>query len=353
MTHTKAKKPGPFPSYTSFLKINRTLNQAEQIYNQRILDAEEVFQKFSETFQIRHCPVCGDSKKRELTPFHDIYGVAECKTCLTQYVDPCPSLEALTYYYNECKSNGLFNDLVRNRHKSGHNILSDRVNFILKLIQNNFKDRDSINILEIGCGSGIFLSELKNQCSKTVQDINLIYTGIDIDRTAISKNVDPTLNLIATSAEDFATSSEQKFDLVLHFELIEHLQDPHTFMRSVRNLLTENGLQHFLTPNANGFDNRALGYNAFRPLAHGIFPPMHLQAFTPQNIMHFAIRSGFQLLQVDTPGEFDVDIVKTFLRHDDQDFDFIHEIPEPYLATFQHWLKVLCASSHMRVTLSI
>lgn len=353
MTDTRAKEPVPFPSYTSFLRINRTLEQTEQIFNQRIKDAEEVFQKFSKTFRTRRCPVCDESKQRELTPFHNLYGVAECKTCLTQYVNPCPSIEALTYYYNECKSNGLFNDLVRNGLKSRQNILSNRVNFVATLIQNNFKNQDSINVLEIGCGSGVFLSELKNQLTKTVQDIKLIYNGIDIDRTAISKNVDSTLNLVAASAEDFASSSEQKFDLVLHFELIEHLQDPYSFMRSVRNLLTENGIHHFHTPNATGFDNRALGYNAFRPLAHGIFPPMHLQAFTPQNIMHFAIRSGFQLLQVDTPGEFDVDIVKTFLRRDDQDFGLIHEIPEPYLAVFQHWLKLLCASSHMRVTLSI
>ena len=140
--------------------------------------------------------------------------------------------------------------------------------------------------------------------------------------------------------------------MIIHFELIEHLIDPFTFMKKIKSLLKDGGLHHFQTPNANGFDNKALGYNEFRPLAHGIFPPMHLQSFTPMNIMHFSLRSGFRLVQVDTPGNFDVDIVKVFGSNVSHPFIGLDLVPKKYLAIFQNWIRNLNASSHMRITLS-
>ena len=176
-------------------------------------------------------------------------------------------------------------------------------------------------------------------------------SGIDIDREAINKAVTSHADLQCDSAEQFVKNRENEFELILHFELIEHLIDPFTFMEAIWEMLTVGGYCHFHTPNANGFDNLALTYNDFRPLAHGIFPPMHLQAFTPQNILHFALRASFKLKQMDTPGNFDVDIVKRFLSDSDSAFSQIGIFNNDQLAVIQSWLKVLNGSSHMRVTL--
>jgi len=64
-------------------------------------------------------------------------------------------------------------------------------------------------------------------------------------------------------------------------------------MESINKLLKVSGVHYFHTPNINGMDNIALNWNSKRLLAHGIFPPMHLNAFTMQNITLFALRSGF------------------------------------------------------------
>ena len=342
-----------YPSYISFSQHNRTRDQATTIYEQRISDSKEVFAKYSSSFFDRDCPVCGCVEKNDLPLFHDTYGVVECNQCLTQFVSPCPSLEALTYYYNECECNAMLGNLLRSRHKIGNKILSERTEYIINLLKEHFPNQKSIKILEIGCNSGTFLSELKDAAKEHLTDKELSFYGIDIDQNAVERNVDKEIALQAASIESYAFSTSDKFDLVLHFELIEHLQDPYGFMRSVRSVMSEGGLHHFHTPNANGFDNIAIGYNKFRPLAHGIFPPMHLQSFTPMNIPHFALRSGFKLRQIDTPGGFDVDIVTIYLDKEESVFKFIHTIPEKYLAVFQQWLKALRASSHMRVTLAV
>ena len=64
--------------------------------------------------------------------------------------------------------------------------------------------------------------------------------------------------------------------IVLHFELIEHLVNPFNFNCAINALLVSGGVNFFTTPNGDGFDNVAVGYNKTRLLAHSIFPPMHL-----------------------------------------------------------------------------
>lgn len=340
------------PRYISFINENRSLEKALEIYEQRIIDALDVYERFSNTFCERFCPICGKNSKEKLDPFLNKYNIVKCKHCLTVFVDPCPSIEALQYYYNECKCNAKLGDLFRNRYQKGNIIINERLVFLVELIKNYLNGKEKIKILEIGCSSGVFLSELK---SVLLQNNLLKFCelkGIDIDSFAVKKNIDSEILLEAISVEEFSLKSKEKFDIIIHFELIEHLHDPFSFMQSVKNLLVEGGLHHFHTPNGNGFDNKAMNYNDFRALAHSVFPPMHLQAFTVQNMVHFAIRSGFKIQQVDTPGNFDVDLVlNTLPKNSSSPFRFIHDIPKNYLAIFQFWLKELNASSHLRCTL--
>lgn len=343
----------PTLPYMSFLKQNRTAEQAESIYRQRIADALLVYERFSGDFVTRVCPCCGDSNCLELERFHDAYGVAKCARCTTLYVNPCPPPEVLAYYYNQCQCNVMLGDLLKKRQEVGSLMTSERVQFLLSLIYEYLLHKPRIRILEIGCNSGGLLAELKRALSTSNLLERCELTGIDIDKTAIERNVDGDLALHAASAEEYAAQCGEVFDLIIHFELIEHLFDPHAFMVATKKMMSLGGIHHFHTPNAHGLDNQALGYNSFRALAHGIFPPMHLQAFTPQNIGHFAIRAGYSIVQVDTPGAFDVDMVANWLSTDaiDSPFIHIHQLPKEHLAVFQHWLRVLGASSHMRCTL--
>jgi 2-polyprenyl-3-methyl-5-hydroxy-6-metoxy-1,4-benzoquinol methylase len=346
----------PKPKYVSFTSVNRTLDDALNIYKQRINDAVDVYSKFNEDFEPRLCPVCGGNENEEIDKFHRSYGVVKCNHCASVFVNPCPTLEALEYYYNECSCNEMLGNVYRKRATSNNPIVSDRAIYIIDIIEKLLSSRKSnqaIKILEVGCSSGVFLAELKHGLAikKLLDKCDL--QGVDIDQNAVNKSVDPELDLIAMPVEKFSESNSSEFDLVVHFELIEHLSDPFQFMVSINKLLKPSGIHHFHTPNALGMDNVALGWNYTRLLAHGIFPPMHINAFTTQNIVHFALRSGFNVVSVDTPGKLDVDIVRLIDEElsDDSPFTAIKDFTEEQLAIIQSWLQFLNASSHMRVNL--
>ena len=341
--------------YTRFEQTNRSFSECKKIFEKRLEDAADVYNKFSSDFLDRECPVCGSEQSREIDKFHHSYGIECCERCCSVFVNPCPPLEALSYYYNNCSCNQMLEDLYTKRAQAENNqIISGRVLEVVEMVKEVVKDSISpVNILEVGCNSGTFLTELKHGLKWAGIADYCKLVGLDIDEIAIGKCTDPDLELHACPVEEFVGDGSIKFDIVLHFELIEHLVDPFRFMKSMWKLMRPNGIQYFHTPNALGYDNMALGWNANRPLAHGVFPPMHLNAFTTQNIVHFALRSGFRVVNIETPGTLDVDMVQMMSDELPRDsvFEAISAFDTEQLACVQELLKKLRSSSHMSVML--
>ena len=133
-------------------------------------------------------------------------------------------------------------------------------------------------------------------------------------------------------------------------ESVNMFKKTNKFIRSIHKLMNNKGIMYFQTPNILGLDNVALPYNKFRPLAHGIFPPMHLNAFSTQNITSFVIRAGFKLKNIETPGNFDVDIVKHFAKKNNFYSMLKNFKDKQTLKKIQFLIRELRASSHMAVT---
>jgi 2-polyprenyl-3-methyl-5-hydroxy-6-metoxy-1,4-benzoquinol methylase len=211
---------------------------------------------------------------------------------------------------------------------------------------------EPVRILEVGCGSGSFLSKLRRGVEAAGGARSVEYTGIDIDGHAVARNQDPRIALLHRSAEELASTNAESYDIALHFELIEHLVDPSRFMTDVRRLLKAGGVMIFTTPNAAGLEMLASSYNARRLLAHSIFPPMHLNAFSTANIVHFALRHDFAVVSVRTPGVLDVDMV-SLSKNDiaDAGLRALADLDDETKGLIQYVIARCNASSHLQCVL--
>ncbi|WP_218837282.1 hypothetical protein, partial [Helicobacter pullorum] len=152
--------------------------------------------------------------------------------------------------------------------------------------------------------------------------------------------------------EQFGWGGGVKFDFIVHYELIEHLVNPSLFMNIIKENLKINGMTIFTTPNILGLEAQAIGYNEERLQVHSVFPPMHLNSFSTQNILYFSIINGFKLKNLDTPGNLDVAALA--YKNDDlsiSELRFLSKMDDEYKGGIQYLIKFLNASSYMRVVL--
>ena len=110
---------------------SRTYEQAHAIAERRIADAIEIYDIYKKKEEDEHrkyfverpCPFCGEKEYKEEEKFHGRYGVARCKKCHSLYVNPCPTSELLTDYYNNYSCNEMLEEVYQKRAEKENNAI--------------------------------------------------------------------------------------------------------------------------------------------------------------------------------------------------------------------------------------
>jgi 2-polyprenyl-3-methyl-5-hydroxy-6-metoxy-1,4-benzoquinol methylase len=190
----------------------------------------------------------------------------------------------------------------------------------LKFIIDNLPVRNSsiLNILEIGCGEGNICFQMANYGHKVL--------GIDISDTTIKSAIKkwgntPGLTFRVEDAEQMKLSSEEKYDVIVCSEILEHLHEPAKLVRNFNNLLKPDGIAIVTVPN--GFGPReVLITKPVQNLKHGngIFSKMmnktksslgykgdtdqssaealdHIQFFSMKQLTKLAEHNGFTIIK--------------------------------------------------------
>ena len=126
-----------------------------------------------------------------------------------------------------------------------HNLQSIRINFIKDAL--NMKKLEKINILDLGCGGGL-ISEGLSKLGASVTGIDFVEANIYAAKIHANKN-----NLkIKYLSKDFEKEKIQnKYDVIIIFEVLEHLNDWEKFLKKIRLNLKNNGVLLISTINRN------------------------------------------------------------------------------------------------------
>ena len=103
----------------------------------------------------------------------------------------------------------------------------------------------NIKILDVGCGGGL-LAEPMCRLGATVTAIDASEKNINVAKLHAKKNK-LNINYICTSPEKFKI--ENKFDVILNMEIVEHVEDINFFLKSCSKLLKKNGIMFVATLN--------------------------------------------------------------------------------------------------------
>ena len=126
-----------------------------------------------------------------------------------------------------------------------------RISYIKNNIINSLKleiskkPLNKVRILDIGCGGGL-LSEPMSRLGADVVGIDASEKNIKIAKLHAKKN---NLDIKYICASPESLKKDDKFDVILNMEIVEHVDNVDLFLRSCSNLLKKNGIMFVATLN--------------------------------------------------------------------------------------------------------
>lgn len=134
-----------------------------------------------------------------------------------------------------------------------------------------------VRVLDIGCGSGVMGAALGE---RGIKDL----FAVEVDAEA-RKHAAPYYRAIENSLDAFAA---QKFDLIFILDVLEHLTDPETFLRSACDLVRPGGRILISVPNVAHWSVRfQLLFGFFTYTRRGILDRTHFRFFTRRSFKQF------------------------------------------------------------------
>lgn len=182
--------------------------------------------------------------------------------------------------------------------KSGNvinQLIKPRKAFLKRLILKHFPSNKQSKILDLGCGYGAILYFAKQMGYTNLQGIDF-----SLQQVETAKNLD--LNFIRQGSieEQIASISENSVDLIITFDVIEHMskQEVYAFSKKIFSLLAHNGKWIIHVPNAES----PFGYR----MRHWDYT--HELAFTHQSLNQLLTCVGFKdnSFHEDTPAVYGV-----------------------------------------------
>ena len=142
--------------------------------------------------------------------------------------------------------------------------------------------RETDKVLEVGCGRGAFAGFLPR---------TIAYRGLEFNDAAVQAGREIGLDVEKRSIEQVAVECPQSYDVVCHFQVLEHVEDPLGFMRDSAAAIRPGGRMIVAVPSEDSF----IGIAESSWLN---MPPHHLTRWTDQALSNILTKVGLRPAEI-------------------------------------------------------
>jgi SAM-dependent methyltransferase len=235
------------------------------------------------------CPLCNSEDISDWLYVSDHFLTGEqfplmqCSCCGFKFTQDHPDGSEIARYYESADY------ISHNDSAGGFSAFLYRTarGFMLRRKTNMVCTKTSLkrgNILDIGSGTGHFLSAMKTRGWNV--------KGIEInDKARLFSIAEFGLDVLPSGS--LSQLPPDSFDAITLWHVLEHFQDPFIFASEIVRLLKQGGICLVALPNSSSFDARH--YNEFWA-AYDV--PRHLWHFTPATLKLFFENSGLSIRSI-------------------------------------------------------
>lgn len=205
------------------------------------------------------------------------YGIFSCTNCSTNFVKQDQLLSNIydkIYSLDQVEGYEQYSEILKHiRNESYPLKYLSKISSAYYAVYDYVKSKANLRILEVGCGYG-YLSYALNHSGFDA-------TGLDISVEAITSAKENFGNkFVCDDFERYALECNEKYDLIIATEVIEHLAEPIGFVKNCLKVLTEDGKILLTTPSKDFFSYAAIWFTDL--------PPVHLFWFSQKSFKTIA-----------------------------------------------------------------
>jgi SAM-dependent methyltransferase len=286
------------------MNASAPLSEQELCPDALLAGQEAAFTRDIERLQARRgefvsvsCPACDH---QDAPPLFSKFGFQyrQCPGCATVFMSPRPSLAVMAGYYAQSEN---YQYWARHIFPASESVRREKINrpWLERIVE--ICDRHGVgrsHLVEIGPGFGTFAALATTE--RAFASVTAIEPTPEMAQACRDRGVHVVQCGIEAVSEEVAPA-----DVVVAFEVVEHLFAPADFFRQARRLLKPGGILVVSCPNGLGFDIATLGAESLAVDAE------HVNLMNPSSIRQLGLRCGFACLDVTTPGRLDAEFVRT------------------------------------------
>jgi len=236
-----------------------------------------------------NCPVCNSAdihqqlSAKDHTVSGETFSIWHCNSCTARFTQDVPGQDAIGPYYASAAyishsdtKEGFINSLY---HKVRKRTLAAKRRLIINQTK---KDRGSI--LDIGCGTGAFLNEMRTA--------GWTIAGLEPDDVA-RKNAASLYNIEPDAPGKLFELTPGSYDAITMWHVLEHVHELHAYIQQAEKLLARNGKLFIAVPNYTSYD--AAHYKEYWA-AYDV--PRHLYHFSPAAIKQLLVPYNLTLTTI-------------------------------------------------------